>query len=272
MRIYHPNAMKTSHSILTHAAVFVVGASIAVVASRSKSDDAQGLADGGANSRLASGRTFDSSSTAGDVRKASSRAGRVTGERASSSRSSAAPTELMADIVRMGDPLERQSALIDLLQRLGPDEYAAVAEQYRELDHYGDSGGEFELILRSWAKADPLAAIEYAKESRGQTSVVLSAWAVNDPAAAEQWAIAQHEGDGPNRNLAYVIRGIAVHDLAHAGRTQCRITLEHAHDQRDQPRRCGVYRQQRWRRTLERDAWIGVRIVRRVAEQKFVGQ
>ena len=77
-------------------------------------------------------------------------------------------------------------------------------------------GGEFDLILRSWTKADPLAAIEYSKGSHGRTGTVLSAWAVNDPAAAERWASENHKGDGPNLYMASVIRGIAAFDLTHA--------------------------------------------------------
>jgi hypothetical protein len=143
-------------------------------------------------------------------------------------------TDRMAAVVQMADPMDRQVALIALLERLGPAEFAAVAEQYRQMDHYGSSNGEFELILRGWAKADPLAALEYTTnqlKSRGASATVLAAWAGKDPAAAESWALAHHTGDGPNPYLAAVIRGIAPYDLAHA--TQLAQSLPASDEQRD---------------------------------------
>jgi hypothetical protein len=108
---------------------------------------------------------------------------------------------------------------MELIARLGPGEFAAVAEQYRSMDHYGDSHGEYELILRGWAKADPLGALAYTgnqPDARRSTSMILASWAGKDPAAAERWALEHHTGDGPNPYLAAVIRGIAVYDIAHA--------------------------------------------------------
>ena len=127
----------------------------------------------------------------------------------------------MADIVRITDTFERQRALMDLVDSLGPAEFAGVAEQFRELDHLDNSRGEYDLILRGWAKADPLAALEYVEQhpnSQAGRSTVLSTWAGNDAAAAERWALDHHEGDGPNPHLASVIRGIAGNDLATASR------------------------------------------------------
>ena len=78
---------------------------------------------------------------------------------------------------------------MDLINRLGPDEFAAVAEQYRNMDRYGDSRGEFDLILRGWARVDPMGALDYTtnqSKDRGETSLVLAAWAGKDAAAAER--------------------------------------------------------------------------------------
>jgi hypothetical protein len=89
------------------------------------------------------------------------------------------------------------------------------------MDRYGDSGGEFDMIMLGWAKVDPMAALEYTTNtlgSRGQTSLVLSSWAGNDAAAAEKWALDHPDGSGANPWLAAVIRGIAAHDIAHASR------------------------------------------------------
>jgi hypothetical protein len=125
----------------------------------------------------------------------------------------------MADIVRIANPLDRQAALMDLINRLGPGEFAAVADQFRSMDHFGDSHGEYDLILRGWAKADPLGALAYADKQPNNgrdTSTILASWAGNDAAAAERWALDHHQGDGPNPYLASVIRGIAAYDVAHA--------------------------------------------------------
>ncbi|MEO7101273.1 MAG: hypothetical protein ABI162_18115 [Luteolibacter sp.] len=121
----------------------------------------------------------------------------------------------------MTDPLERQRALMDLVQKLGPGEFAAVADRFRELDHLGDSGGEYDLILRGWAKADPLTALQYVGQfpnSQAGSATILSSWAGNDPAAAEKWALDHHDGEGPNPFMAAVVRGIVGHDVAEASR------------------------------------------------------
>ncbi|GAA5116846.1 hypothetical protein GCM10023212_04280 [Luteolibacter yonseiensis] len=107
-----------------------------------------------------------------------------------------------------------------MIEKLGPDQFAAVAEQFRNLDHLGNSRGEFGLILQGWAKLDPLAALEYVGkngEGRGR-GTILETWAGNDPAAAEAWAKANFTGEGPNPYMASIIRGIAGNDLTSATR------------------------------------------------------
>ena len=210
--------MKAPKVVLTHAAVFVVGAAIAVVARSPQSDASTGEnpSERARNSSARSSQAADSgtdskSSTIRDRREATARG----------AKSGAPAPERLATIVRLGDPLDRQTALLELVAQLGPDEFAAVADQYREMEHFGNSRGEYDIILRGWAKTDPLAALEYTAKNpnnRENSSIVLSAWAGNDAAAAEQWAIAQHKGDGANPWLASVIRGIAVNDLDHATR------------------------------------------------------
>ena len=131
------------------------------------------------------------------------------------------PVDQLADIVRMTDVSARQRAMMDLVDRLGPGEFAAVADQFRQLDHLGDSGGEYDLILRGWAKADPLTALEYVGKfpnSRAGSATILSTWAGKDPASAEKWALDHHEGDGPNPYMAAVIRGIAGNNVMEASR------------------------------------------------------
>jgi hypothetical protein len=223
--------MKNRNAILTHTAVFAAGVALAVVGYHANSGSPE---DSAAEVALRSSarRTEGTGSSVTEARNASQRERRETGAKAG--RTGETATERMATVVQMTDPMDRQLALIALLERLGPEEFAAVAEQYRQMDHYSGSGGEFDLILRGWAKADPLAALEYTTnqlKSRGASTTVLAAWAGKDPAAAESWALANHTGDGPNPYLAAVIRGIAPYDIAHA--SQLAQSLPASDEQRD---------------------------------------
>jgi hypothetical protein len=131
------------------------------------------------------------------------------------------PAERISAIIRIGDPLERQSALLEMVSQMGPEQFAAVAEQFRSMDHFGDSRGEFNIILRGWAKTDPLGALKFAEsspDSRETTSTILAGWAGNDPSAAERWARDNFKGEGPNPWMSAVIRGVAATDLAEASR------------------------------------------------------
>lgn len=199
--------------LLSHLAAFGIGGSLFFLIPRDGARDSSAEAETSRASsrRAAAGETsgFSSSETGG----ARARGPRTSGGRAGIDASD--PAAAMAEIIRIGDPLDRQAALLDLVSRLAPGDFAAFAEQYRNSDHFADSGGEYEIILRAWAKADPFAALDDATKrgSRGDASTILAAWAGADPAAAEQWARANHEGDGPNGYLSAVIRGIAAHDV-----------------------------------------------------------
>ena len=209
--------MKLRQTILSHSVVFAVGLSIAFIATRSATSDPNQAGEGAQNApRRAAGAAGASDE---DGRRPTARSAAEARSAARSNRSSGTPTEQLTDISRIGDPLARQAALMDLLARLGPDEFPAVAEQFRNLDHFSGAGGEYELILRAWTKADPMAALEHAialPDGRGETRTVLSSWAIQDPAAAEEWARANHSGDGPNPYLAAVIRGLATQDVNRA--------------------------------------------------------
>ncbi|MCX6874686.1 MAG: hypothetical protein NTW21_12900 [Verrucomicrobia bacterium] len=219
--------MKTRKFIFTHAVVFAAGAVLASMAYRPAAKQREEEA-------AAAGR--HSLNGAGEMTGADDRA-TARDRRASQnpkSRTNGAPAQRMADIVRLGDPLERQSALMDLLGRLGPGEFAAVADQYRSMDHFGGSQGEYDLILRSWAKADPLGALAYAGQQPDNwrdTSLILASWAGNDTAAAERWALDHHQGEGANPYLAAVIRGVAAYDIAHA--SQLAQTMPSSHERGD---------------------------------------
>lgn len=224
--------MKNRNVILTHTTVFAAGVALAMVGYRANSSSPEDRAEETAlrsSSRRAEGA---GGASIAEARSAAQRERREAAARAGHTNEPA--SDRMTAIVQLTDPLERQTALMQLLERLGPDEFAAVAEQYRQMDHYGSSNGEFDLILRGWAKADPLAALEYTTnqlKSSGASATVLASWAGKDPAAAESWALANHTGDGPNPYLAAVIRGIAPYDIAHA--TQLAQSMPESGEQRD---------------------------------------
>lgn len=206
--------MKASKSIFSHAAVFAVGIAIAFVARQAAENGADASGDARRSSLSSGGMETGSAdgSASGPNRERREAAARGEKDREGRERK-------LEDIVHIGDPLDRQLALLEALKRLGPNDFAAFSDQYRSLDHFGNSRGEYEMILRAWAKVDPLGALTHAGERPdgfGDQTVLLAAWAGSDASAAERWALANYQGDGPNPFLASVIRGVAVNDIAHA--------------------------------------------------------
>lgn len=211
--------MTRSNLIFTHGAVFSVGIAAAMIVNSVRSSEAGDAADaGGAQTRSISSSAASRLETAGSA--ASARATRDARSANAGKGSSGGPAvERLAGIVRITDSFERQRALMSLIETLGAGEFAAVADQFRQLDHLGDSRGEYELLLNGWARADPLSALAYVEEHDGRgRATILSSWAGNDPGAAEQWARESYKGDGTNPYMADVIRGIAGQDLASASR------------------------------------------------------
>jgi hypothetical protein len=211
--------MQINKSIYTHAAVFAIGVALAFVARRSDREGSEVLDDSAAKHVS----TTDSRSAGESTSDSRFETDRGQGNRASrevkSPRFSGNPSQRMIEINSMGDPLDRQAALMELIKNLSPEHYASLADQYNGLDHFGNSSGEYAMILRSWAKVDPVGALEYTTkqpDSLQQSSIVLASWAGRDGAAAERWALENHKGDGPNPWMASVIRGIAINDIAHA--------------------------------------------------------
>lgn len=207
--------MSRTHLILTHGAVFSVGIAAALIGNSFRETEPQGAADARVPvSRSPSGGAGHSGETGAS---SSGRSARDT-TRDGGKKATATPSERLAGLVRITDAFERQRALMDLIDSLGPGEFAGMADQFRELDHLGDARGEYDLLLRGWAKADPLAAMEYAalNPQRGARSTILQTWANNAPAAAERWAVENHDGEGANPYMAAVIRGIAGNDVAKA--------------------------------------------------------
>ncbi len=206
--------MNRTTLLLSHGAVFAVGIAAAMIAHRG--DESENAARAAEESRTRAG-----ASTAGMAGGPADAARGGRGARDGAGPSGGAAVERLGDIVRMTDAFERQRALMELIDSLGPDEFAAVADGFREMDHLGNARDEYELLLRGWAKVDPLGALAYVDEHPGAGRVrgpILETWAGLDAAAAENWALANHDGDGPNPHLAAVIAGIAPHDVEHASR------------------------------------------------------
>lgn len=203
--------MKANKATFSHAAVFAMGAALALVVRHPSARDSEQTKAAAAGHDSA-GQASRHAGISADTKTTARKAQRET-------RGIGSVTARLGEVRRIGDPLERQAALMDLVARLGPGEFEAFAEQYRSMEHLGNTRDEFEMILRSWAKADPLAALDYTSKlprGREQTSIVLTSWAASDPAAAAKWAVDHFQGDGPNPWMAAVIHGTAAHDVAQA--------------------------------------------------------
>ena len=204
-------------TFFSYVAVFAIGAALSLVVRHKDTDHSDETEAAGAG-RVSSGNTARHEASEADVKSARS-GKREAAERGS--KAGASVTVRLGEINRIADPLERQAALMELIARLGPDEFEAFAEQYRAMEHFGNTRSEFEMILRGWAKADPLAALTYTSKqpnNREQSSVVLASWAANDATAAIQWATDNFKGDGANPWMAAIIRGIAAYDVTQASK------------------------------------------------------
>lgn len=125
----------------------------------------------------------------------------------------------LSDIVRSGNPLDRNRALLEWLDALPPGEFPEALAHFRSLGITTSRMGEYSVLLSAWAKADPTTALEYTtKNTQGRfaTNTVLATWASADPDAALQWAEANHEGTGPNRHLPAIIGAISETDPTRA--------------------------------------------------------
>jgi hypothetical protein len=118
-------------------------------------------------------------------------------------------------ILRNENPASRNRALFAFIDRLGPADFEAAINHFRGLGLTHSRTGEYALLLSAWAKADPHAALAFAKgnaDDHFASDTVLATWASSDPDAALRWANASYEGKGPNPYLTGVIRGIAETD------------------------------------------------------------
>ena len=129
------------------------------------------------------------------------------------------PTEAVAELAKLTDPLERSRGFLALIDHLGPNDFENVVAAFRELGMTEERLSEYRLLLSAWTKEDPIAAIDYAQENiqgRFARETILATWAQNDVESALAWAEANHEGDGANSFLVGIIRGISSIDPTRA--------------------------------------------------------
>lgn len=211
--------MNRNSLILTHAAVFAVGIAAAMVSARLE-NSAKTLTGTNAPGDSSQSTLPRVTAISGNLQLSNQRLG----EREKlelSKRMSKPASEQLADITHITDTQDRERALMNLVDKLAPGGFKALAEQYRDSAHLKGTGGDFSIILRGWAKADPLAALEYAGHngrSRQNSETILSTWANSDPNAAEKWALDHSQGDAANPYMAAVIEGIAGNDLTEASK------------------------------------------------------
>jgi hypothetical protein len=124
----------------------------------------------------------------------------------------------LAAMLRGENPLERNRALLTLLDQLSPADFGAVIAQFNSLGITDERTAEYAMLLSAWTLADPQAAMAYAKENDDDfaQNTILTTWATNDPEAAIRWANSQFKDKGANPYLAGIIRGIAQTDLTRA--------------------------------------------------------
>ncbi len=118
-------------------------------------------------------------------------------------------------IAQNDDPIARANDLLELINRLGADDFAQVVSDFRDLGITRERMSEYGILLHAWAKVDPLGALDYAEKNTGTPyarQTVLASWASNDVEGALLWAKGHHEGEGANPWLVGVIRGVASSD------------------------------------------------------------
>ncbi|MGJ8723823.1 MAG: hypothetical protein ACSHYB_04635 [Roseibacillus sp.] len=130
------------------------------------------------------------------------------------------PEQMIEDIARFDDAIERNNALLALIDSLSPDEFLSVVDSFRQLGITDERRGEYEMLLTAWAKVNPSEALAYASENtRGgfARNTILSTWAATNPDAAIAWAESNHDNpDRANPWLVGVIEGIAPYDISRA--------------------------------------------------------
>jgi hypothetical protein len=124
----------------------------------------------------------------------------------------------MQELMLLTDPMERNKAWLDYLNKMDPTEFEAVVADFRGSGLTDTRMAEYSMLLTAWAKRDPLQALAYAEANTGNRfarNTILTSWAASDPDAALRWAKEHHKAEGDDEGNPWmigVIQGIAASD------------------------------------------------------------
>ncbi len=111
--------------------------------------------------------------------------------------------------------LDRTQRLLAFLDRLPPEQFGAVYDEFRNMPGVNLRGSERSLILQAWAEKDPHSALGFLQEKGAEDwerETTVAAWAANDPQAAFAWASTAPDEGNVNNWLLGATRGIAAAD------------------------------------------------------------
>lgn len=198
---------------LSLGAAFVAGK----IVSSPQGEPSEALNSKSSIGTTSSSRSFDTGGSSSTNSKASAQA-RLSA--APMIKKGSTPQEMVQDIARYQDAIERNNALLALIDSLSPEDFQSVVSSFRELGLTDQRRSEYQILLTAWAKVDPTQALDYATENTGNRfarNTILATWSSTNPDAAIAWAEANH--DNPERAnpwLVGVIQGIAPNDLPKA--------------------------------------------------------
>jgi hypothetical protein len=136
-----------------------------------------------------------------------------------SAKSAASTPGKVPSIIGGQDPMERTADWVNYVKNLAPDDFPGAVASFRSMGITEQRMSEYELLMCAWAKADPVAGLNFITQETSAPfapQTILATWSATDPDAALGWAQANHKSDNPNPYLVGVIRGIADHDLTRA--------------------------------------------------------
>jgi hypothetical protein len=88
-------------------------------------------------------------------------AGRESGKGNASVRGEKAMAK-MQELMLVTDPMERNKAWLDFLNKMDPAEFEGVVADFRNSGLTDTRMAEYSMLLTAWAKKDPLQALAYA--------------------------------------------------------------------------------------------------------------
>ena len=185
---------------------FIIGGKI-----NPPSDDAEASANDTSNRRSSHRQSASGSNSAAQKRSS--------GSRGVSPNSTTSRKLDITSIANTDDPIARANDLLQLINRLGANDFAEVVADFRGLGITRERMSEYGMLLHAWAKLDPLGALDFAEKNTGSPyarQTILASWAGNDPEGALIWAKDHHEGEGANPWLVGIVRGIASKDPTRA--------------------------------------------------------